>query len=296
MRFKSPELGFVPLRRGVILSVEISPDNNFINFSVGDLLVIPDDTPDLKELTRPIPDSAADALCFSAGSRGGRTTDPGASASELNRWTRLVDLLASTSLPLNSRAKTAVYMHLCMPRGWRTSKAQVIDRSRSSGFRYGLRLKEAAEREAALVHRVPCMIGSGQSAPDFVASIGSSTQSVAVTPARAEVSSNYGRYLLSLVGGHAENVWTDVEIRDSSEHPAPEGHEVSRLQIPVRTVFGVWHRFWTLFVPFVLLLAAFLGNALVTNYKTFEDDVTKLLIAAGISAGASGIIVIFRRQ
>lgn len=294
MRFKSPDLGFVPLRRARISSAEISPDNSFINFSAGDLFAISDEISDLRDLAQPIPDSARNALCFSASPSGLESESEGAE-SELSRWTSLVDLLAATSLPLDCRAKRAVYMHISTPRGWRVSKADVVDRSRTSGFRYGLRLKEASEREATLVHRVPCMIGSEESAPDFLIGVGSSSQSVAVTPAKAEISSNYGRYLLSLVGIRAENAWADLEIGDSSEHPAPQGHEVTRLQIPVRTVFGAWHRFWTLLVPFLLLLGAFLANALVTNYKTFEDDVTKLLVVAGISAGASGIIVIFKR-
>jgi hypothetical protein len=291
-RFKQRELGVIPIRRITITNVDSSPGNNYIDFRFGSFFQIPTDTSDLASTACALPDTVTEELFFTGFEL---PSDRGLATDDVDAWTQLVDLLGHTSLPLKEEAKNGVFFYLDTPRGWRKSKAKPVDRSRTTGFRYGLRLPEGAEREAVLMHRIPSRIGTETSVDAFDLSLTGSNETAAVTPPKVEVSSNYGRYILTIVGSKSMNLWSPIEVDIDARQSPTGGVNVAGLDIPVRTVPGLWHRFWTLILPLVALAGAFLGNALVTNYKTFENDTTKLLLAAGISAVASVIILLFKR-
>jgi hypothetical protein len=294
LRFRDPAHGFIPLREGTITHVEANPDNNYVEFRLGRFYGLPE-VEDLAELKVDLPRGADEALFFAGSAvppERAPCEDPGAEI-----WTRAVELLAKTRLPIRDEVRSGVFLHVGRSRGWRTHGTGVVDRSWTSGFRHGLRMPEGADREIVVLHRIPKYIGSGGSVNGFDVVIEASNDALVVTPIKESVSANYGRHLLSLSAQRSYNTTTAITIapEKSGGKPLTEGLSMPRLVLPARVAMGVWHRFWTVLIPTAFLAGAFFANAVIGNWNKFEGDTGMLVGAAAISTVASLFILVFKR-
>ena len=304
----------IPLRKAEVVQVDYMPENLSIFVKLGPMYdfrgfdELRDAALSLNSQRLTLPQGRLVFEFKSSPACGGFVTPE----EEHNSWTRYVDLLAGSTLPVAKEARAAIFLRMRQMETRRGPFAvKRLHDSSFSGSHYGSYMVEGERYEFIYCHRIPSLIGSKDGPRPFTLRYGQSDRSVRMSRDQDSVSQNYETHVLELAALHSSSLNLE-ELTIAVEPKEPETLNSQRLyaadlRIPYLVGAGWLYRFRRTGGLVALLAVSFFLSSLVSLYTPSQNSanpsnglnsvsVVHIFISFGLASLAAAIVFIIQRR